>query len=109
MCVAEKPVVEPIPAPTATAGPTPAPYPAPTGTPAAYEGLFSRFVAFLNELFGARLVSAAALEEVTLVVEAPVGEVYFLLSDHLPLKGWSTSQHDVFSCNGRISYISPIT
>ena len=97
MCVAEKPVVEPIPAPTATAGPTPAPYPAPTGTPAAHEGLFSRFVAFLNELFGARLVSAAALEEVTLVVEAQVGEVYFLLSAQLPLKGCSASHHEDFS------------
>jgi hypothetical protein len=75
----QKPV--PAPQPTPTPGPTPTvePYPAQTPTPSANEGLFSRMVAFLKDLFGAQPVYAAAMTEVT----APVGEVYYLLSDHL--------------------------
>jgi len=76
MRVANMPEAEPSPTPGPT--PTPQPYPAPTATPTAYEGIFSRFVAFLNDLFEVKAVSAAPL-----LNEVPIGEVYFLLSDHL--------------------------
>jgi len=72
MRVAEMPVSQPQPTPT------PQPYPAPTATPTAYESIFSRFVAFLNDLFEVKAVSAAPL-----LNEVPIGEVYFLLGDHL--------------------------
>ena len=71
MRVAEMPVSQPQP--------TPQPYPAPTPTQSAYqENFFDRFVTFLKDLFDVKTVSAAPL-----TVEAPVGEVYFLLGDHL--------------------------
>ena len=64
-----------LPQPT----PTPQPYPAPTPTQSTYqENIFHRFVTFLKDLFDVKTVSAAPL-----TVDAPVGEVYFLLSDHL--------------------------
>jgi len=72
MRVAEMPVSQPQPTPT------PQPYPAPTATPTAYESISSRFVAFLNDLFEVKAVSAAPL-----LNEVPIGEVYFLLTDHL--------------------------
>ena len=71
MRVANMPVSQPQP--------TPQPYPAPTPTQSAYqENFFDRFVTFLKDLFDVKTVSAAPL-----TVEAPVGEVYFLLGDHL--------------------------
>jgi hypothetical protein len=71
MRVSQKPV--PAPQPTPTPGPTPTvePYPAPASTPSAAEGIFSRFAAFLKDLFGVQPAYAAATTEVT----APVGEV----------------------------------
>ena len=73
MRVAEMPAFEPQPTPT------PQPYPAPTPTQSAYqENILDRFVAFLKDLFDVKAVSAAPL-----TVDAPVGEVYFLLGDHL--------------------------
>jgi RHS repeat-associated protein len=73
MRVAEMPVTQPQPTPT------PQPYPAPTPTQSAYqENFFDRFVAFLKDLFDVKAVSAAPL-----TVDAPVGEVYFLLTDYL--------------------------
>mgnify|MGYP001019048025 FL=1 len=73
MRVAEMPVSQPQPTPT------PQPYPAPTPTQSAYkESFFNRFVTFLKDLFNVKTVSASPL-----TVDAPVGEVYFLLGDHL--------------------------
>lgn len=87
MRVANMPVSQPQPTPT------PQPYPAPTPTQSAYqENIFDRFVTFLKDLFDVKAVSAAPL-----LNEAPVGEVYFLLTDHLPLKGCSASHHEDFS------------
>ncbi len=85
MRVAEIPTAEPTPTP----GPTPTvePYPAPTPTQSAYqENIFTRFMAFLQDLFEAQPVYAAASQAPGAVV-APIGEVYFLLSDHLPPAG----------------------
>jgi len=63
--------------------PTPQPYPAPTPTQSAYqENIFTHFVAFLKDLFGAQPVYAA-VSQAPAAVDAPVGEVYILLSDHL--------------------------
>lgn len=73
MRVSQKPV--PAPQPTPTPGPTPDPYPTPTSTPSAYEGIFSRFVAFLNDLFEVQPVYAA-VTEAPATVTAPVGEVF---------------------------------
>jgi RHS repeat-associated protein len=73
MRVAQMPVTQPQPTPT------PQPYPAPTPTQSAYqENIFNRFVTFLKDLFDAKTVSAAPL-----VNNTPMGEVYFLLSNHL--------------------------
>jgi hypothetical protein len=56
MRVAEMPVAEPQPTPTPGPTPTVEPYPAPTSTPSAAEGIFSRFAAFLKDLFGVQTV-----------------------------------------------------
>jgi len=81
MRVAEIPITELQPTP----GPTPTVelYPAPTPTQSAYqENIFTHFVAFLKDLFGAQPVYAAVSQAPTAVI-VPIGEVYFLLSDHL--------------------------
>lgn len=61
---------------TPTPTPIPDPYPAPTATPSASsEGIFTRFVAFLNDLFEVQPVYAA-VTEAPATVTAPVGEVF---------------------------------
>ncbi|GAP16064.1 protein containg RHS repeat-associated core domain [Longilinea arvoryzae] len=81
MRVAEMPIAEPQPTPTPGPTPTVEPYPAPTQS-AHQENIFTRFVAFLKDLFEAQPVYAAASKAPAAVI-APIGEVYFLLSDHL--------------------------
>jgi len=77
MRVANMPVSQPQPTPT------PQPYPAPTPTQSTYqENIFTHFVAFLKDLFGAQPVYAAVSQAPTAVI-VPIGKVYFLLSDHL--------------------------